>query len=65
MVVTPGDPGWGWSRVTTGGVHHRIVPGDHLTMFSPAHVSALSQQLQEILDLVQVESTAILRGSLV
>jgi amino acid adenylation domain-containing protein/non-ribosomal peptide synthase protein (TIGR01720 family) len=59
MVVTPGDPLWGWSRVTTGGVHHRIVPGDHLTMFSPAHVSVLAGQLQEILDLVHVEPATV------
>ena len=62
MVVTPGDPTWGWSRVTTGGVHPRIVPGDHLTMFSPTHVSALARQLQEVLDLVQVELPAVCRG---
>jgi amino acid adenylation domain-containing protein/non-ribosomal peptide synthase protein (TIGR01720 family) len=59
MVVTPGDPLWGWSRVTTGGVHHCIVPGDHLTMFSPAHVSVLAGQLQEILDLVHAEPVTV------
>ncbi len=63
MVATPGDPAWGWSRVTSGGVHHRIVPGDHLTMFSPTHVSALARQLQEVLDLAQVELLTVGRGA--
>ncbi len=54
MAAPADDPAWGWSRVTTGPVRHRVVPGDHLTMFSPASSPALARHLEEVLDLVPV-----------
>jgi len=52
MVSSPDDPDWGWRRVTTGGVRVEMVPGDHLTMFSPALAPALARGLETALDLL-------------
>ncbi|HLX09399.1 MAG TPA: amino acid adenylation domain-containing protein [Thermoanaerobaculia bacterium] len=50
-VMTPAtDRDWGWSCVTSGEVSVRIVPGDHLTMFSPALAPALARELDAALD---------------
>ena len=57
MTAPADDPAWGWTRATTGPVAHRRVPGDHLTMFSPALSPALARHLKEVLDLLQAAVT--------
>jgi non-ribosomal peptide synthase protein (TIGR01720 family) len=62
MVVPPDDPLWGWSMVTTGETASRVVPGDHVTMFSTAHVPALARALEGVLqrlDLSTWSSTSL------
>ncbi|MGF1481220.1 MAG: amino acid adenylation domain-containing protein, partial [Cyanophyceae cyanobacterium] len=47
---TPEEPTWGWSRFASDPVELHIVPGDHLTMFTPPHVQVLAQRLRSCLD---------------
>ncbi len=44
------DPDLGWSKLATGGVEIRAVPGDHLSMLHEPHVKALAEQLKACLD---------------
>lgn len=47
------DPCWGWSRYTSAGVEMVRTPGDHLTMTSSDHSSALAHLLLEVLSDVE------------
>jgi thioesterase domain-containing protein len=40
------DPNWGWGDLLRGGLDVRLVPGTHLTMLDPPHVTALAEYLR-------------------
>ncbi|WP_410586712.1 amino acid adenylation domain-containing protein [Amycolatopsis sp. lyj-23] len=40
------DPAWGWGALVRGGLDVRLVPGNHLTMLDPPHVTALAEYLR-------------------
>ena len=49
------DPAWGWNQYSRNIVSVEFVPGDHLTMMTRPHVTALAQTLHQLLtkDVVQ------------
>lgn len=42
--------GWGWDRLTSGGVEILEVPGNHVNMLSDPHVSKVAEALRRRLD---------------
>ncbi len=44
------DPALGWGPLALGGIQIRTVPGDHITLLHPPHVSTLAESLCEVLD---------------
>jgi amino acid adenylation domain-containing protein len=40
------EPGYGWSKLTSGPVHEFIIPGAHLEIFDAAHAAILAEQVR-------------------
>jgi thioesterase domain-containing protein len=44
------DPRKGWSRVATGGIEVRNIPGNHLGMLQEPHVQVLARELKACIE---------------
>jgi amino acid adenylation domain-containing protein len=40
------DPAWGWGEFFAQNVDIHVVPGDHITMMAPPHISVVAKQLK-------------------
>jgi thioesterase domain-containing protein len=50
QVRTPFDPSRGWSRLSLREVETHLIPGNHLSMLNPPHVSDLAEKITLCLD---------------
>ncbi|MGB3613700.1 MAG: hypothetical protein WBA10_07900, partial [Elainellaceae cyanobacterium] len=55
LETTLKDPTWGWSQLSNQPLEFHRVPGNHFTMMTDPHVSALAQQLRRGLAVTQTK----------
>ncbi len=46
-LVTPDEPGWGWTPACAGPLHHHEISGGHFTMIVEPHVQEIARVLLE------------------